>query len=95
MTGKEFRKAFSTPEGQELLINILMDHQMFQKIDEKTLPLRNYGINLLTELGFFEPAVVKKLVEYFFQLERNGIIDRIRSEKAEKVKKHIDWGDPI
>ncbi|WP_319758440.1 hypothetical protein [uncultured Sphaerochaeta sp.] len=64
----EVRKAFNTGDGRAELTRILADLGMFREIKPEELPLRNYGIRKLEELGFLDIEVIVEVVNHMFSL---------------------------
>jgi len=53
---------YSQPEGELELFNLMLDAKLFQPITEKDIPLRNYAIGRLTELGLNQEDKLRKLL---------------------------------
>nr|WP_321298341.1 hypothetical protein [uncultured Sphaerochaeta sp.] len=62
------RKAYNTPDGRLELIRLLTDLGTFREINVEELPLRNYGIRKLEELGFLDIEVIVEVVNFLFSL---------------------------
>lgn len=55
---------YRTDEGELEIFNLMLDCKMFQPITEKDVPLRNYGIQRLTELGFNQEDKIRKVIHW-------------------------------
>ena len=53
---------YSQPEGELELFNLMLDAKFFREISEKDVPLRNYAVRKLTELGFNQEDKLRKLL---------------------------------
>ena len=62
------RKAYNTAEGRQELVRLLTDLGTFREITADELPLRNYGIRKLEELGFLDIEVIVEVVNFLFSL---------------------------
>ena len=52
-------------EGEREIFNLMLDCKLFQPITEKDVPLRNYAIQKLTELGFNQEDKIRKAIHEF------------------------------
>lgn len=59
---------YNCDEGKKELFNLMLDCKMFQPISEKDVPLRNYGLQKLTELGFNQEDKIRDLINYMLNL---------------------------
>jgi hypothetical protein len=62
------RKAYNTADGRQELARLLADLGTFREITPGELPLRNYGIQKLEELGFLDIEVVVETLNFLFNL---------------------------
>jgi len=53
---------YRNEEGEKEIFNMMLDCKMFQPITEKDVPLRNYALQRLTELGFNQEDKVRMLI---------------------------------
>ena len=60
------RKAYDTPEGRGELFRVLTDLGLFREIKPEGLPLRNYAIRKLEELGFLDVEVIGQTIDWLF-----------------------------
>lgn len=49
-------------EGEKEIFNLMLDARMFDVCTEKELPLRNYAMAKLTELGFNQEDKIRKVI---------------------------------
>ena len=59
-------------EGEIEIFNLMLDAKLFQPISEKDIPLRNYAIQKLTELGFNQEDKIRKAIHEFL---RHPVLD--------------------
>lgn len=54
----QYRKVFSSPEGQQVLVHIMYDLGVFTEISgaDEDIALKNYGIRLMNILGGGDPS---------------------------------------
>ncbi|ADY13682.1 hypothetical protein [Sphaerochaeta globosa] len=62
------RKAYNTTEGRQELTRLLTDLGTFREVNSDELPMRNYGIRKLEELGFLDIEVIVEVVNFLFSL---------------------------
>jgi len=55
---------YRTDEGELEIFNLMLDCKLFQPITENDVPLRNYGIQRLTELGFNQEDKIRKVIHW-------------------------------
>ena len=53
---------YACTEGELEIFNLIIDCKLFQPITEKDVPLRNYGIAKLTELGLTQEDKLRKAI---------------------------------
>lgn len=72
------RKVFfyKCEEGEREIFNLLLDGKLFQPIEEKDVPLRNYAIQKLTELGFNQEDKIRKVIH--IMLDMPAVLDEER-----------------
>lgn len=63
---------YSTPEGEKEIFNLMVDAKLFDICAEKDLPLRNYAIAKLTELGFNHEDKIRKAIHEMLQWKITG-----------------------
>ena len=61
-----FRNAYNTAEGRQELFRLLADMGVFSQIREDALPLRNFGIKKLEELGFLDEVFIGQMIAFAF-----------------------------
>jgi hypothetical protein len=61
------RKAYGTPEGRAELFRLLTDLGLFREIRPEELPLRNYAIRKLEELGFLDVEMIGQTIDWLFR----------------------------
>jgi hypothetical protein len=61
------RSVYRTVEGKHELVRMLADLGVFREITEDELPLRNYGIRKLEELGFLDIEMIEAVVDFLFR----------------------------
>ena len=59
---------YSQPEGELELFNLMVDAKFFSEITEKDVPLRNYALRKLTELGLNQEDKLRKLLHEALQM---------------------------
>lgn len=69
---------YNTPEGELEIFNLIMDAKLFEICTEKDLPLRNYAIAKLTELGFNQEDKIRKVIHDMLQMP--AVLDRKHKE---------------
>ena len=62
------RSAYDTAEGRAELVRLLTDLGTFREITPAELPLRNYGIRKLEEMGFLDIEAIIDVVNFLFTL---------------------------
>ena len=65
-------KFYECAEGEIEIFNLMLDAKLFQPITEKDVPLRNYAIQRLTELGFNQEDKIRKAIHEFL---RHPVLD--------------------
>lgn len=63
---------YNCEEGELEIFNLMVDAKLFQVISEKDVPLRNYAIQKLTELGFNQEDKIRKAIH---EMLRNPVMD--------------------
>jgi hypothetical protein len=58
---------YSCDRGEKELFNLLVDAKLFDICTEKDLPLRNYAIVKLTELGFNQEDKLRRVIHEMLQ----------------------------
>lgn len=53
---------YNCDRGEAEIFNLMLDCKLFQPITEKDVPLRNYAIQKLTELGFNQEDKIRKAI---------------------------------
>ena len=61
------RSSYSTVEGRMELMRLLLDLGAFREITAEELPLRNFAIRKLEELGFLDEHTVEETIHFLFQ----------------------------
>ena len=67
------RKVYSTPEGRQELFNLLVDSKVFSDMNSDRLPLRNYAIKKLEEMGMLDEVIVRHFIDHFFDIDPHAI----------------------
>lgn len=62
------RSVYKTAGGKQELIRLLADLGVFREITPEELPLRNYGIRKLEELGFLDIEMIESAIDHLFDL---------------------------
>lgn len=53
---------YATEEGEKEIFNLMLDCKLFQPITEKDVPLRNYAIQRLTEIGLNQEDKIRRVI---------------------------------
>jgi len=69
---------YNTEEGEREIFNLIMDAKLFEVCTEKDIPLRNYAIVKLTELGFNQEDKIRKVIHDMLQMP--AVLDREHKE---------------
>ena len=85
---EEKRIVYSTEEGKRTLLNLLEDLGTFRAISPDEVPLRNEGIKIMAELGILDRAVIKKLLDRFFELDLRKVSES-KEEKDKRMQEYI------
>ena len=72
---------YSQEEGEREIFNLMVDAKLFEICDEKDLPLRNYAIGKLTELGFNQEDKIRKMIHEMLQWP--AVLDRKHKETSD------------
>ena len=64
---KELCAFYECERGELEIFNLLLDAKLFQPISEKDLPLRNYAVQKLTELGFNQEDKIRKAIHWMLE----------------------------
>lgn len=72
---------YATQEGETELFNLMLDCKLFQPIGVEDVPLRNYAIQKLTELGLNQEDKIRKAIH---EMLMNPVLD-LKAKIGEKV----------
>ena len=53
--------------GEKEIFNLILDSKLLQPITEKDIPLRNYAVQRLTELGFNQEDKIRKVIHWMLE----------------------------
>lgn len=85
---QDVRNAYNSPDGKRELFRLLTDIGMFRPITAEELPLRNYGIQKLTDLGFLDENVI---YDTLCDLFNKPLLNRLTAEEMARDN-NIDKG---
>lgn len=82
---RDLRKAYSSPEGRELLADIIRSGHLFTQTDPKDADAaskRNFAIAMLEDAGLLDEASLGKIVGYMLTLPvlPEAVADAIEGE---------------
>lgn len=72
---------YNTEEGEREIFNLLVDAKLFEICTAEDLPLRNYAIAKLTELGFNQEDKIRKVIHEMLQMP--AVLDRKHKETSD------------
>ena len=61
---EELCNFYACARGETEIFNLMLDGKLFQPIEEKDVPLRNYAIQKLTELGFNQEDKIRESIHW-------------------------------
>jgi len=76
----EKKNFYNSDVGEKEIFNMMLDCKMFQPITEADVPLRNYALQRLTELGFNQEDKVRMVIKYMLNLP--AVLDFEHKEKT-------------
>ena len=80
------RNVYRTEDGRKELMNLIVDSGVFSDIPSERLPLRNYAIKKLEEMGMLDEVIVRKLIDHFFEIDPRQIeMSEMERQKREKL----------
>lgn len=72
---------YNSEEGEREIFNLLVDAKLFDICTAEELPLRNYAIVKLTELGFNQEDKIRKVIHEMLQMP--AVLDRKHKETSD------------
>lgn len=81
------RNVYRTDDGRKELMNLLVDSGVLSDISSDRLPLRNYAIKKLEEMGMLDEIIVRKLIDHFFEIDPHQI-EMSEMERQKREKEH-------
>lgn len=72
---------YATEEGEKEIFNLMYDAKLFDVCTVEDLPLRNYAIAKLTELGFNQEDKIRKMIHTM--LSWPVVLDRKAKETSD------------
>ena len=69
---------YCSDEGEKEIFNLMRDAKLFEICTESDLPLRNYAIAKLTELGFNQEDKIRKVIHEMLLMP--AVLDREHKE---------------
>jgi len=72
---------YNCEEGEKEIFNLCVDAKLFEQIKPEELPLRNYAIAKLTELGFNQEDKIRKVIHEMLQYP--AVLDREHKETSD------------
>ena len=80
------RNVYRTEDGRKELMNLIVDSGVFSDISSDRLPLRNYAIKKLEEMGMLDEVIVRRLIDHFFEIDPRQIeMSEMERQKREKL----------
>jgi hypothetical protein len=82
----EMRTAYNTKSGRAEFLRILVDHGVFDETGPEKLPLRNWAIAKLEELGFLDVEVLEKFIDWAFdntELSYRMTVEELEASKGQ------------
>ena len=64
----EYQRLFTTNDGPKVLAWMLTDLGFFDEVSEERLPLRNYAVRLLEQIGINHANNVEELVREYMNI---------------------------
>ena len=72
---------YNCEEGEKEIFNLIVDAKLFEVIKPEELPLRNYAVAKLTELGFNQEDKIRKIIHEMLQW--SAVLDREHKETSD------------
>lgn len=72
---RELDDFYLCDRGEKEIFNLILDSKLLQPITEKDVPLRNYAVQRLTELGFNQEDKIRKAIHWMLE---NPVLDSKR-----------------
>ena len=64
---EEICRFYQCERGENEIFNLIIDAKLLQPISEKDVPLRNYAIAKLTELGFNQEDKIREVIDWMLK----------------------------
>ena len=64
---EELSRFYQCERGESEIFNLIVDAKLLQPISEKEVPLRNYAIAKLTELGFNQEDKIREVIDWMLK----------------------------
>lgn len=64
---EDLSRFYQSERGENEIFNLMLDAKMFQPITEADVPLRNYAIQKLTELGFNQEDKIREVIDWMLK----------------------------
>ncbi len=81
------RSVYKTENGRAELLRFLLDMGVFREITVEQLPLRNYAIHRLEEMGILDEEAIVELVDFMVDLpiaQRPTVEEMSRTTQVEE-----------
>lgn len=72
---------YNCEEGEKEIFNLIVDAKLFEICTAEDLPLRNYAIGKLTELGFNQEDKIRQVIHEMLQMP--AVLDMEHKETSD------------
>lgn len=74
---EEMSEFYANERGEKEIFNLMLDCKLFQPITEADVPLRNYAIQRLTEIGLNQEDKIRKAIHEMLQIPVMDVKNKI------------------